>query len=189
MAPFDAKLAPVAAGDVFFAVYFAALLTMAFHADIKRLRARARTEDEGIMIIMALTLGAIMFSFFSIFAMLGEKGSPPPFHLATALVSIPLGWSVLNALFAFHYARLYYAPVGEGEQKDSGGLDFPGDEEPRIWDFWYFSFVIGATFQTSDVGVKTTDYRVVVLFHSIASFVFNTVLLALAVNIGASFAQ
>jgi uncharacterized membrane protein len=189
VAPFDAKLAPVAAGDVFFAVYFAALLTMAFHSDIKRLRARARTEDEGILIIMALTLGALMFSFFSIFAMLGEKGAPPAFHLATALVSIPLGWSVLNALFAFHYARLYYAPAGEGQQKDSGGLDFPGDEEPRIWDFWYFSFVIGATFQTSDVGVKTTDYRVVVLFHSIASFVFNTVLLALAVNIGASFAQ
>ena len=185
---FDEKIAPVIAGDLFFATYFASMLVLAFRSDIRRLRQRARMEDEGIAIIMLLTVGAIAFSFISIFAMLSGKGGPPIFHLSMALLSIPLGWSVLNGMFAFHYARLFYQPADEGSEEDAGGLDFPGDAKPGIWDFWYFAFVIGATFQTSDVAIKTTDFRVVALFHSIASFVFNTVLLALAVNIGAGVA-
>lgn len=185
---FDRQIAPVIAGDIFFATYFTAMLILAFRSDIRRLRRRARAEDEGMAIIMLLTVGAIAFSFVSIFAMLAGKGSPPIFHLMMALLSIPLGWMALNTMFAFHYARLYYQPAGEGSLEDAGGLDFPGDQPPGIWDFCYFAFVMGATFQTSDVAIKTTGFRVVALFHSIASFVFNTVLLALAVNIGAGIA-
>jgi uncharacterized membrane protein len=184
---FDPGIAPVAAGDLFFVTYLGSMLTMAAGASVDRLRERAKVEDEGIVIIVAFTIGAIAFSFASIFSIIGTSGERSVPHLLLAIVSIPLGWLVLNTLFAFHYSRLYYAPRDEGAKaEDKAGLDFPDTPEPVIWDFFYFAFTIGATFQTSDVGVKTTDFRVVVLFHGIASFVFNTVLLALAVNLGAS---
>lgn len=184
----DPPVALIAAGDVFFAVFLGAMIAMAMRTDVARLRRRAKIEDEGIFVIVGLTLGAIAFSFASIFAILNGAHDQPLRHLLTALVSIPLGWAVLNTLFAFHYARLYYAPEGEdgGKREDAGGLDFPGTPEPGIWDFLYFAFVMGATFQTSDVEIRTTGIRIVAMFHSIASFVFNTVLLALAVNLGAS---
>jgi len=183
----DPSIALVAAGDIFFLVFLGAMLAMAFATDIDGLRRRAKVEDEGIVVIVVLTIGAIAFSFASIFSILNGGADRPLRHLLTALVSIPLGWAVLNTLFAFHYSRLYYAPEGDegGKSEDAGGLDFPDTPEPCIWDFFYFAFVIGATFQTSDVGIRTTDFRVVAMFHSIASFIFNTVLLALAVNLGA----
>lgn len=184
------EFALIAAGDIFFAVYLFFLLRMASQANLEKLRRRARSEDEGIVLIVGLTVGAIGFSFYSIFAILNGANTSAV-HLATAIISIPLGWAVFNTLFAFHYARLYYTPAGtdsdaDGKEDDVGGLVFPDTPEPSIWDFFYFSFCLGATFQTSDVNVRTTDFRMVMMFHSIASFVFNTTLLALAINLGAS---
>jgi uncharacterized membrane protein len=184
------EFAVIAAGDVFFAVYLFFLLRMARQSNLAKLRKRARIEDEGIVLIVSLTIGAIAFSFYSIFAILNGANTTAV-HLATAIISIPLGWTVFNTLFAFHYARLYYAPAGtdsnaDGTEDDVGGLIFPDTPEPSIWDFFYFSFCLGATFQTSDVNVRTTDFRMVMMFHSIASFIFNTTLLALAINLGAS---
>lgn len=184
------KFALIAAGDIFFVVYLFFLLRVAARANLDTLRRRARMDDEGILLIMALTIGAIAFSFYSIFSILNGANTSAT-HLLTAIVSIPLGWTVFNTLFAFHYARLYYAPAGtdsnaDGKEDDVGGLIFPDTPEPVIWDFFYFSFCLGATFQTSDVNVRTTDFRMVMMFHSIASFLFNTTLLALAINLGAS---
>lgn len=184
------KLARVAAGDVFFIVYLVAMIRLAIRSTVSKLRNRARNEDEGIVLIVALTGIAIAFSFVSMFSLLGKTGDPSPVHMALAIASIPLGWTVLHMLFAFHYARLYYAPTSvEGKASDAGGLDFQDTPEPGIIEFAYFSFTIGATAQTSDVDLKSTDFRRVVLFHGIASFVFNTVLLALAVNVAASLIQ
>jgi uncharacterized membrane protein len=186
----EPQFAVIVAGDIFFMVYLVFLMRMARQSTIDKLRHRARIQDEGIPLIVALTIGGIGFSFYSIFAILNGSNTSAA-HLATAIISIPLGWVVFNTLFALHYARLYYAPSGvdsdnDGKEDDVGGLVFPDTPEPSIWDFFYFSFCLGATFQTSDVNVRTTDFRMVMMFHSIASFVFNTTLLALAINLGAS---
>jgi uncharacterized membrane protein len=50
----------------------------------------------------------------------------------------------------------------------------------------YFSFVIGMTAQVSDVGITDKTIRRTVTAHGIISFIFNTALLALMVNIAAS---
>ena len=87
---------------------------------------------------------------------------------------------MLHTLAAFHYANLFYAPApGGGEAR---GLDFPGSPEPDPWDFLYFAFVIGMTAQVSDVAVRSTALRRTALAHGVASFFYNTVILALAVN-------
>jgi len=69
-------------------------------------------------------------------------------------------------------------------------LDFPGPKkDPGVWDFLYFATVVGMTAQTSDVQVTTTTMRKFVLLHGIVSFAFNTVLIAIAVNVVVSLLQ
>ncbi len=182
------QVALIGSGDVFFIVYLGAMIRLAFRSTIPRLRDRARNEDEGITLIVGLTVLAVAFSFASVFSLLGKDANPSTLQIGAAAASIPLGWATLHMLFAFHYARLYYAPTttSDGTSADAGGLAFLDTPEPGIIEFMYFSYTIGATAQTADVDLRSTDFRRVVLFHAIASFVFNTVLLALAVNVAAS---
>jgi uncharacterized membrane protein len=104
-------------------------------------------------------------------------------RLELATVTIALSWAAVHTTFALHYAHDYY----RGDQP--GGLQFPsGDqhENADYWDFVYFAFVIGMTAQVSDVGITDKTIRRTATAHGIISFVFNTALLALMVNIAAS---
>jgi uncharacterized membrane protein len=93
-------------------------------------------------------------------------------------------WMLVHTVFSLRYAHTYYGdPDGPaGPQPHAGGLEFPGDREPDYLDFAYFSFVIGMTFQVSDVVITSRDFRKLVLLHSMLAFGFNTVILALAIN-------
>ncbi|MGU7624645.1 DUF1345 domain-containing protein, partial [Klebsiella aerogenes] len=94
------------------------------------------------------------------------------------VATLVISWLFSNTVYALHYAHLYYSSDGEGG--DHGGLDFAGDApEPDYWDFAYFSFTLGMTFQTSDTGVSSPRIRRVVLGQSMAAFVFNIGVLAL----------
>jgi uncharacterized membrane protein len=102
---------------------------------------------------------------------------------------VVLGWLTLHSMLAFHYAYEYYgtdeaSPAGkDGKKAHVGGLDFPGKEMPDGLSFLYFSFVVAMTAQVSDVTVTSNTMRRLVLFHGILSFFFNTVILAIAVNV------
>ena len=152
------------------------------------MRRRASVADEGIPLIVLLALAAVVLSLAAIFALLAGEGRPDPWDLPLAIASVPLGWLTLHTIAAFHYAHLYYATEGE-DVRDAGGLDFPGTREPGAWDFFYFSFVIGMTAQVSDVTVHAAGMRRLVLGHSIVAFFYNTVLLALAVNVAVTLAS
>ena len=101
-------------------------------------------------------------------------------QLILAVMTIALSWAAIHTTFALHYAHDYY----RGTQP--GGLAFPGDDKPDYWDFVYFSFVIGMTAQVSDVGVTAKVIRRTATAHGVISFIFNTALVALMVNIAAS---
>jgi uncharacterized membrane protein len=185
------RLAPalrmVAAGDGFFAAYLVSVAWLIVRCPTPdHLRRRASSDDEGIAIIIVITLVAIVLSFYSIFSILNQE-QPSVIHLLLALIGVPLGWLAFHAVMAFHYAHLYYGQLtaGAGKHRDAGGLAFPGDQPPGFVDFLYYSFVIAMTAQVSDVQVVTTEMRQVTLVHGVASFFFNTVILALAVNVAA----
>ena len=113
---------------------------------------------------------------------LGASNKSGP-GLALAVITIALSWAAVHTTFALHYAHDYY------RGKKPGGLQFPsGDQHDHAdyWDFVYFSFVIGMTAQVSDVGITDKIIRRTATVHGIISFVFNTALLALMVNIAAS---
>ena len=156
------------------------------------MRRHARLQDEGKFTILILTVGAALFSIAAIGAELHDlkdlPGSEQALHVGVAAGSIVCSWLVTHTMFALHYAHTYYGEGGSSRNPNNhvGGLQFPSEEMPDYWDFLYFSFVIGMTAQTSDVQVGSRLMRRLALAHGVLSFFFNTVILALSINIAAS---
>ncbi len=172
----------IAGWDVGVGLYLALSFAMVATSSHAALQKRADEEDAGASAVLALTALAAAASLLAIAAELhGIRENPGAVRPALAAVTILLSWFFVNTIFAFHYAHDYYA----GEQ-DREGLGFPGGGRPDYWDFLYFAFTIGAAAQTSDVSIETGRMRRFVLAHTILSFLFNTTVLALAINVGAS---
>ena len=107
-------------------------------------------------------------------------------HVLVSLVAVAGTWLLLHTLFALHYAHTYFSQQqqpGPTPDDERGGLRFGGAPPASYWDFAYFSFVVGMTTQTADVTVTSLRMRRLVLFHGLLSFVFNTAIVALSINI------
>ncbi|MBS0561017.1 MAG: DUF1345 domain-containing protein [Proteobacteria bacterium] len=154
---------------------------------ISRMPDDAARQEEGEWTIFALTVAAIVFSFAAIFGefALLKDAKPEEKTLRIALVAFTLfaSWLMTHTTFAFRYAHEYYARSG-GREVD-GGLDFPGGKLPDYLDFMYFSLVLGMTFQVSDVGITSRKMRRLATLHGLLGFLFNTIIIALTVNIAA----
>ncbi len=168
--------------DVFAALYLVLAYSMMLRCDIGHIRLSAVLQDDGRFLILLLTAFGALASLGAIVFELGaSKGNPAGMILA--VVTIVLSWAIVHTAFALHYAHDFY------RGKRPGGLQFPSGDahvEADYWDFVYFSFVIGMTAQVSDVGITDRIIRRTATVHGIISFVFNTALLALMVNIAAS---
>lgn len=162
-------------------VLISVMMAQATHADLQW---RADREDPGAALVLCLFLLASLASIVAIGAELygsRQGGSEPGIaRLTLVAATILLSWLFAHVMFGLHYAHDYYA--GEEDRK---GLIFPETPEPDYWDFMYFSFNLGAAAQTSDVQVGSRRMRRIVLLHTIVSFLFNTSILALAINVGA----
>jgi len=179
-----AMLAPpvrlLAGGDAFFLGYVAAMAFVAARITPAELDRKAEVEDEGIALVVLFALVMIGFCCFAIITILHQKQGVNPLAIVLAAAGAPLGWFMLHTMMAFHYAYLFYSEPAR--QKGGTGLAFPDTGEPGVADFLYYAFVIGMTAQVSDVQVCSTRIRRTTLWHSIVSFFFNTVLIAMAVN-------
>jgi uncharacterized membrane protein len=106
---------------------------------------------------------------------------PKALHLGLSIAAPVLCWMLIHTVFAFHYARRYYAPASR--EAPAAGLKFPGLDEPDYFDFAYYSFVVGMTSQVSDVSVTSAQLRRTTLAHSALSFLFNIAVLAMSINV------
>jgi uncharacterized membrane protein len=162
------------------------VLQLVVTATPEAMRRRARREDEGRWAILILTAAAALASCVAIGAVLqGAKdasGSREALQVALAALTILCSWFFIHVIFALHYAHDYY---GDRPHPAAGGLAFPEEKEPDYWDFLYFSLVIGMTCQVSDVQVTSRAMRRTTLGHGVLAFFFNTVVLALSINIAA----
>ncbi len=181
-APMSAALRALLGVNAFFVIYLALMLRFAQTASLDDLRQHAEQADEGLGFIFALAVMAVAVSLTAIVLVLTGPAVGIWAQLL-ALSAAPLGWGMVHVLAGFHYAHLYFRPEGKVAR---GGLVFPGKTAPGVWDFLYFSFGIGMTAQVSDVVTSSTALRKVVLVHAVASFFYNTVILALAVNAAVS---
>lgn len=149
------------------------------------IRARAAALDEAGPAVLPLVLIAALAS---IAIVIGEAvrvksgGGATDTAAVLALVTVALSWAFVHVIFAFHYAHIFYAAGAEGG--DRGGLMFPGDDpKPDYWDFLHFSLIIGVAAQTADVQISDKSLRRTSTIHSVTAFVFNTVIVALTVNL------
>jgi uncharacterized membrane protein len=169
-------------------VFLAVVWIMMASATPEGMRRRAELEDEGRYTILVFSVtAAIAILITIIFELHGIKDLPPPlaaFHVALAAGTILLSWLFMNTIFALHYAHGYYGDADPSkEYKPVGGLVFPGQPQPDYWDFLYFSFVVGMTFQVSDVEIEDYNLRRGVLAHGVLAFFFNVIVVALTINI------
>ena len=98
-----------------------------------------------------------------------------------------LSWVLIHTIFTLRYAHIFYDNNKEKPEIHAGGLEFPEDAKPDYLDFAYFSFVLGMTFQVSDVQVTSKRLRRLALLHGILAFGYNTIMIALTINLIAGF--
>jgi len=163
------------------ALYLLLICRIMAKCSIDQMRQRAAIDDEGAIALLMLTTAAGLASLVAVVAELGR--APGLSHVVLAIVTILLSWGFMNTIFALHYAREFY---GEGGDERSGGLIFPGDEDPDYWDFMYYSLVVAMTAQVSDVQISNKTIRRLTTIHGAVSFFFNVTVLALTVNIVSS---
>jgi uncharacterized membrane protein len=148
----------------------------------------AKLQDSTRLAIFIFVVFAAVASLASVAILIGgAKGlgrKTLTEHLLLAAATVISSWFLIHTVFAMHYAHGYYHDEDEGpEFSSAGGLEFPNEKEPDFLDFAYFSFVIGMTCQVSDVQVSSHSMRRLALVHGLLSFVFNTVILALSINL------
>jgi uncharacterized membrane protein len=156
----------------------------AAHASIATIRQRAAINDDGAIALLVLATAAALASLAAVLAELGH--APGWYRVALGVITILLSWAFMHWIFALHYAHAFYGASGD---KHSGGLVFPGNQDPDYWDFVYYSLVVAMTAQVSDVQITSKAIRRLTTVHGVASFFFNVAVLALAVNIASSLMQ
>jgi uncharacterized membrane protein len=157
-------------------------------ADAKTSVQTARLQDTARFAIFLFVIFAAVASLASVGILIGgAKGlgrKALSEHLLLAGATVVSSWCLIHTVFAMHYAHGYYHDEDEGPAfSGAGGLEFPNEKEPDFLDFAYFSFVIGMTCQVSDVQVSSQGMRRLALVHGLLSFVFNTIILALSINL------
>lgn len=172
-------------GVAVFLAWTAADLT---RAPPPRLRELARQEDPSRAIIFAVALAAAAASLIAVAVLLrkGSGGGASETALRIVLVGgvVIAAWMLTHAMFAVHYAHHFYGDGPEPGPADRGGLEFPGEHtHPDFLDFLYFSLVIGMTCQVSDVQITERHMRRLATIHGVLSFFFNTVILAITINL------
>ncbi len=177
----------VAAYDAAALAVLLVIWRFAMHSDPKQTQKRAEVEDPGRNVALIVALSSVIAGLFSAIRILGtgpRAPTPDEQHVAyaVALAGVVLGWLLIHTVFALRYAHMFYFDSDEDTQADRG-LVFPGTEDPSDQDFAYFSFVVGMTFQVSDVQVTDRGVRRVVLLHGLLSFAYNTVILAFGINV------
>lgn len=159
---------------------FLASLWPLFDDEAADIRARAKANDANRITLLAIT-GLVMLAI--LVAVAAElAGKPDKLAVALVVATLVIAWIFSNTVYALHYAHLFYS--SSSGKDDDGGIDFPGSgKTPDYWDFVYFAWTLGMTFQTSDVSISSPHVRRIVTFHCLAAFIFNLGILAFTINV------
>ncbi|HAL81198.1 MAG TPA: DUF1345 domain-containing protein [Mucilaginibacter sp.] len=160
-----------------------------FSSHPREVRRIAKLQDSSLTFIFMFVTAASIASLGAIIYLLkSTKGLPYAAkneHILLAIGAVIISWFLLHTIYTLRYAHLYYDTDTDidGKTKDVGGLQFPGKDEPDYLDFVYFSFIVGMTFQVSDVNITSRRIRRVCTLHALLAFAFNTAILALSINV------
>ena len=167
-------------------LYLGHTLRLMWRTDASQMLARAQAADESKWVILSVVMVAVLVCLVAIVAQLHLPPSADQFprfvHVLLTIATIFSTWLLLHSMFALHYAHDFYMAQRKGLD---GGLNFPKTPQPDYLDFVYFSLIIGTSAQTADVEVTSAAMRHLNIVHCVLAFAFNTIILAIAINVAA----
>ena len=172
-------LSLMAAFDVAAIIFLAVCAPLIHSRDATLVRDHAQQNDanrRGLIVLTAIVMIVLL-------AAIGAETMdhrPEPLTKFLVIATLILAWLFANLVYTFHYTHLAYR---KDETPKDSGINFPGTKEPVYWDFVYFAFTIGMTFQTSDVTISDAGIRRFVTLHAFAAFIFNIGVLAFTINV------
>ncbi|MBS1527247.1 MAG: DUF1345 domain-containing protein [Bacteroidetes bacterium] len=153
----------------------------------REVRKIAKLQDSSRAMLFTFVIVASVISLTAVYYLLKSSkhgSSDVSGHILLAITAVFISWWLVHTIFTTRYAHLYYdTDKDDGSPRKGGGLQFPDETEPDYLDFVYFSFVIGMTFQVSDVEISSRHIRRLAWLHGLISFVFNTAIVALSINV------
>ena len=169
-------------------VYLLLAWRLSVSFDAQRTRERAQAQDEPSIVLFLVLLLANAACVAAITVLMQQSrdlaGLNKVLHIGLSVTALAASWLFIQAIFTFHYAHRYYYEEKRNEP-DGPGLVFPGGLDPDYFDFLYYAHVVGMTSQVSDVQVTSREMRRLTLVHSVLSFGFNMLILALSINVAA----
>ena len=166
--------------DIATIVFLLSLVPLLRHNTADRMRHRAKTNDANRTTLLGLTVVTMIVILVSVANELHAKDDKTVIVLIIA--TLVLAWLFTNIVYTLHYAHMFYGDA-DHDGEDNAGLAFPHCETPDYWDFAYFSFTLGMTFQTSDINMTSRRMRRVSLGQCMLAFVFNIGVLAFTINV------
>ncbi len=151
----------------------------------RQIRVLASVQDPKRIVVFVIVLVITLLSLLAIIVLLEKTGAwvlGKGVETIIYLIGVSCSWFLLHTMFTYRYAHLYYGDHPDHPGTNIAGLDIPRETHPDYLDFAYFSFVIGMTFQVSDIEIVSRPMRRLALLHGLLSFVFNTVVVALTIN-------
>ena len=171
--------------DVFALSFIVCSWAVFFTRPVEDIIKQANKEDGSKLFIMISILVSSFASMFTVLLLVISKDQPADSVLISIILAISgmmVSWIMVHTIFTFHYAHMFYFKAKD-DTPDCEGLDFPGEKKPDYLDFAYFSFVIGMTFQVSDVEISSRIIRRTALSHALLAFTLNTFVVALTINL------
>jgi uncharacterized membrane protein len=184
-APFGPwQLTVLAAWDAFVVAYMANIWAKIWRLDAPTTEHMSTVQDDGRndtrrMLLTSAALTSLAGAGLGVLKARHEGGALGDLLGVVTVATVLLSWALIHTLYTLHYARLYY-----GDR--DGGIDFPGGEPPDYRDFAYLAFTIGMTYQVSDTNIESRAIRRSLLGHSLLSYLFGTVIIAVTINLVAS---
>lgn len=150
-----------------------------------KIRQIASREDGSRLFVFFVVVICSLASMIIVSLLLFSKDSSPnkALYLIVTIAGMLLSWVMVHTTFCFHYAYMYYGDNDQMPELHAEGLQFPEEKSPDYIDFAYFAFIIGMTFQVSDVVITSREIRRTALAHSLLAFALNTFVIALTVNL------
>jgi uncharacterized membrane protein len=161
------------------AVFLVWAWSQAWPADRARTRSLARHEDRSRKVVDALIIAATLGSvILVVFALVRSQQQDAVGSAAAllAVVGVVAAWALVNTVYAFKYARMYYLD-------DTHRFDFDQDEEPSYSDFAFTAFSIGMSYNASNITQSSTPSRRIAMGHALLSYFFGTFVVAVAINL------
>ena len=176
-------LAVVAGWDAAALTFLLSIWLIIIRADGSHVAQLAMREDETRSSATVLLVGASVASLLGVGFVLSlagrERGAEQVLHIAVAVLTVVLSWTVVNTVYTLRYADLHFA-------SGAAGIDFgepAGQERPTYREFAYVAFTIGMTYQVSDTTVRDPRIRRTVLSHALLSYLFGVVIVGGSVNL------